>query len=415
MEQYSEHIKKLRSALEAKLQWGYVGDWHSSMFTELSKKIFDTCQVMLSTATLKRFFGIVNHEGNPSVSTLDTLSQFVGFENWRAFKLAQPESPKSNRFTFQRKSLYVTAGFFMAIMTVMLIAYTPQHDPNIIASISFSSRPVTNTYPNSVVFDFNLKGIQSDSIHIQQYWDPTKTINVRYDQTQATGIYYFPGYFRAKLLVDGNIVKEHDLFLRSNGWIGTIDYEPVPKYFEPLSNTESFLLFPDGIEKEIQLSDQPLVSTLHYIDDLGDISGDDFKLNARIQSTYHDKWAVCQTSWIYILGTKGAMIFPFTKIGCSSDISLMLNDVFLNGKESDLSVLGTDLSSAKDIQIQVRDKLVTISINRKVVLTSPYRETMGKLVGVRFKFLGIGNVKSFTLYDQHENEVGLDTNRYDIE
>ena len=402
----SKEIIRLRDQLEKKLEWGSASEWHSSMYSELSDKIFAKCQIMLSAATLKRFWGAVNHEGAPSISTLDTLSQFLEYENWREFKLAAGQK-RRKKFSanIPRKSLYVTAGFFIALIMILLVGNKRVDDPEVLAAIPFSSRPVTNSFPNSVVFDFDLKNVWSDSLAIQQYWDPTKTISIKRDQKQATGIYYFPGYFRAKLVVNGQPVKEHDLYLRSDGWIGTIDYQPVPKYFSPETANDDRLSCPERLISEVIDREDPITSTYHYVSDLGTISGDNFTLNSIIKIGWVEKWAVCQSAQIYILATDGAMIIPFSKIGCSSNNAVMLNDVYFSGKEHDLSALGTDLSEQTDLEIKVRNKKLYVSINSNLVYESEYFESMGRLVGLRYKFLGLGEVSSFSLKDWSGTDI----------
>ncbi|MEP5611609.1 MAG: hypothetical protein ABJP45_05135 [Cyclobacteriaceae bacterium] len=402
----NKEIARLRDHLEKHLEWGNASDWHSSMYTELSDKIFSKCQVMLSAATLKRFWGAVNHEGAPSISTLDTLSQFLDYENWREFKIASGKKRKrSFSANVPRKSLYVTVGFFIALFMILIVGNKRVDDPEVLAAIPFSSRPVTNTFPNSVVFDFDLEDVRSDSLLIQQYWDPNKTIKIQRDQKQATGIYYFPGYFRAKLVVDGQPVKEHDLYLKSDGWIGTIDYQPVPKYFSPEVPSQDRLICPEPLVAEIIKREKPITSTFHYVSDLGTISGDNFTLNSKLKINWSEKWAVCQLARIYILATDGAMIIPFSTIGCSSNNGLMLNDVFLSGKENDLSAFGTDLSKETDLEIKVRSKKIYVSINSNLVYEGEYFKSMGRLVGLRYKFLGVGEVASFSLKDWESTSI----------
>ena len=399
--------RRLQKELESKLGWGSARQWHSSMFAELSEKIFDETQVNISSATLKRFFGVVKHDGLPSTSTLDYLSQFLGYENWRAFKLSKRAGSKPITRTVSSKAIYISIGFVLALITIMVIANKSPEPVELPDDISFTSKPVTTTYPNSVVFDFDLKGIDADSIHIQQYWDPTKTITIKKDQTQATGIYYFPGYFRAKLLIDGQVVKEHDLFLKSNGWLGTIEYKPVPKYFEPVS-TEGFKISsPARLATEIALSEKPQVTGYHYINDLGVVSGDDFTLTTTLRNTYDDKWAVCQAIRIYDIGSDGAMIIPFSKPGCSSDNNLMLNDIYLDGKEHDLSAFSVELDDFIPIKVRNKGKKLTVQIKGKDVYSSSYNDTMGRLVGFRFKFLGQGEIRDLQLLDQNLNPVIL--------
>ncbi len=391
--------------IENQLEWGAASTWHNSMFAELSGLILNKCGVDLSTATLKRFFGTVKHDGTPSITTLDTLSQFAGYENWRSFKLTGRRKSWLEDLQLPNKGIYLTIGFIMAFIVIVVIGTRRPNSPEDFDMVSFSSRSVTNSYPNSVVFDFDLNGMESDDMYIQQFWDPTKTITLQPGQTQATGIYYYPGYFRARLFIDGDTVRQHELFLKSNGWLGTIDYEPVPKYFRPLQAQSIALSLSEKIAKEIEQSSGELTSTYSYINDLGNVDADNFKLETELKINYNDKWAVCQKAWIYIIGSKGAIFIPFSILGCSADNNMMLNENFIDGSQTDLSALSVDLSSLSTISIENNDKAVEIEINNQLVYTDTYKKPLGKVVGLRFEFVGHGEVKSFRLVDQKDNQV----------
>lgn len=54
-------------------------------FNQLRERIFLRLHQMLSATTLKRVWGYLDHEGEPSARTLDILAQFVGYENYQAF------------------------------------------------------------------------------------------------------------------------------------------------------------------------------------------------------------------------------------------------------------------------------------------------------------------------------------------
>ncbi len=402
----SKDIERLQREIEKQLNWGKATSWHSTMFSEFSLKIFEATKVRLSVATLKRFFGVVDHQGSPSTTTLDTLSQFVGLENWRAFRHAKPIQQKFT-FNINWKAIYLGIGFFTAILIISLLS---SKRPALVINKSefkFTSRVLSDQYPNSVVFDFDIPTeVNADNFHIQQYWDKTKTITLNKLQSQATGIYYFPGYFQAKLMVNDEVVSEHDLFLKSDGWLGTIEYDPVPKYFNPLLEGGG-ISFSDDIYSEVTNSVSPLISVYHYINDLGNVSADNFSFSATVQSKFGGRWAVCQSLRLYFIGTEGAMIIPFSKLGCSSDNNLMLNDIYLSGKENDLSALSANLSSPTTLNIQIKDQLASIMINGENVYELKYNKSMGNLVGLRFKFLGLGEVLSYEILDKNQSKVPL--------
>ncbi len=394
-------IRRCLALIEQKLDWGTSDTWHNDVFIELSEKIQTETNVLLSPTTLKRVWGKVNYKSAPSISTLNTLSQFAGYSNWRDFKTkAALKGPN----WFERK-IHPNLGIIIpaaAIMTLVFIsiysmtgnAVTKEYD---FSKVQFSSRPITTGLPNSVVFDIDLDNIDSDSIHIQQFWDPSKTVLLKPGQKQATGIYYYPGYFRSKLLVDGQIIREHDLFITSDGWAATVDYEPVPKYIEKSKFSNGQLSFSSDVLEEIKSLKEPLESSFHYVKDFKNVSGDNITIRSSIQSVLNEKWTVCQSVRIVILGTEGAIIIPLSQLGCVSDLGLLLNDVFLSGKEHDLSAFGVDLSTEKEIIIKNEDKRVTLFIDGKEVYSNSYTQSIGRFVGFRYRFKGAGVVKNIAI------------------
>jgi hypothetical protein len=402
--------------IERQLGWGPAEQWHNTAFNDLSEDIHQQVGILLSPTTLKRVWGRVRYQSQPSITTLNALAQFAGFENWRAFKNEYQVQQKRESIQPKRKSLssrgiVLTSAAFMTIVFIsiysMIGSEPATREPNDYSQAVFSSKPVTEGLPNSVIFDFDLTGITADSFSIQQYWDPTKTIKIKPGQQQATGLYYWPGYFRAKLRADGAIVKEHDLFIKSNGWIATLDYEPVPKYIEGVQASAPYLSLPESVLEEIQNRTEMLTSSYHFVDELGAISADGFSLETRIRNIYHDKWAVCQKTRIILLGTKGAMVIPFSIPGCVSDIGLMLNDIYLDGKQHDLSAFGIDLSEFRDIRIEVQDMQARISVDEQAVYEGSYHEQVGRLVGIRYRFLGAGEVAHLHIMDDKGKVISL--------
>jgi hypothetical protein len=397
-------VQKCLLQIEEKLGWGNSSQWHSDVFIELSETIQKHTNILLSPTTLKRIWGKVNYNSAPSISTLNTLSKFIDYQNWRDFKIdtqiKQPTWFEKN--VTPNLKIIIPSAAALALIFVSLFSMMGVNNAKIndVSKINFSCHPVTKNIPNSVVFDFDLNAIESDSIYIQQFWDETKTIKINANQKQATGIYYYPGYFRAKLVIDGAIVKENDLFIKSNGWLATLDYKPIPKYLKHLDS----LSLPLAFINEIKSSEKPLTSTFHYIDDFKDISGDNFRLNTIVKNVYNDKWAVCQNATVIIIGTKSAHLIPFAISGCSSSMGIMMSDVYLSGKEYDLSSLSVDLSKPTNLKIEVINKQVTVFADNKKLFSSVYNESIGRIVGIRYQFLGAGEVKQIALSNLSESE-----------
>jgi len=79
-------IEKTIKLYESNTGWGDSDEWSSQDFVILSEKIQERTGVALSHVTLKRVWGKVKYDSLPNTHTLDTLVQFLGYENWRDFK-----------------------------------------------------------------------------------------------------------------------------------------------------------------------------------------------------------------------------------------------------------------------------------------------------------------------------------------
>src|ERR1700729_3565748 len=79
-------IEKAIKLYESNTGWGDSDEWTNHDFVILSEKIRERTGVALSYVTLKRVWGKVKYDSLPNTHTLDTLVQFLGYENWRGFK-----------------------------------------------------------------------------------------------------------------------------------------------------------------------------------------------------------------------------------------------------------------------------------------------------------------------------------------
>lgn len=404
----TELLLRCRELIARKLSWPPADEWRNYEFDELSEKILEATGTGLSTTTLKRVFGKVQYNNLPSSFTLNTLAKYLGYESWMQFKAQHTPStdpvrtivhPRRAGKITSRSLLVATAVTGLLVICGFVFFQGSSKAAIDLSGIVFNSKPLAKGLPNSVVFKFDLKNVKSDSLLIQQYWDSTKIIRIKPGQTEATGIYYRPGYYRAKLLADGTVLKEHDLFITSEEWMVTIDQEPVPMYFDKdqLSLSDSLLSITPAVTDIISESTEPLTMTYHIVKPFG-LESDNFTLEASLRNTFGEGPAVCRTGKIFVLCTDGAFIIPFSIPGCVSDINLKLGNKYLEGKSHDLSAFGTDLREWTNVKMSVKDRKVEITANDKLIWKDAYSENAGKIVGLRFSFLGAGSVKGIRYY-----------------
>ncbi len=420
-----DSLRHCRRMVEQKLGWSSLDEWRNYEFTELSDKILEVTGVQLSTTTLKRVFGKLRYDNLPSSATLNALAKYLGFENWMQFKANHGSvqttpsvitSPVISPLKKQliRKVLLIGALFTLVLITAfgfIVFSENSTTGSRYTAGIVFSSRPLAEGLPNSVVFNIDLKDIKSKNVIIQQSWDSTKTVKLQTGQKEATAQYYIPGYFRAKLIVDGKILREHDLFIRSNEWMATIDHEPIPTYLkkEELILNNGMTVSP-GIINEIKGSTKPLTLTYHLVRPFDSLQSDNFTLETSYRNTWSEGPAVCKTSKLFILCTNGAFIIPFTIPGCASNINLKLGDKLWEGRSNDLSAFGRDPSQPLNLKLEVKNRKAKIFLDGKLIREEIYNNDAGAVVGLRYSFLGAGTVDHILL----QNEKGIPVYKEDF-
>lgn len=80
-------IRQVIKLYEEKTGWGDSTQWSNQDFLQLSELIREQTGVTVSHVTLKRIWGKVKYESLPNTHTLNTLVQFLGYENWRDFSV----------------------------------------------------------------------------------------------------------------------------------------------------------------------------------------------------------------------------------------------------------------------------------------------------------------------------------------
>ena len=412
MDKEKQHIDKCLQQIEEKIGWGPGAEWQNQDFEELSKRIFHETKVSLSVSTLKRLWGKIRYEGSPNLATLNTLAQFVGYENWRAFT-ANGFHPVSNstaaenstvlkqRVRFSQSRVFKGMLAIIALSVIAILFWRIQTRPKQLEydNVVFNSQPVANTVPNTVIFNYNAKDSNADSVFIQQSWDPMRRFRVEKNLTTYSSTYYLPGYYRAKLILDSTIVAEHDIFIESNGWLATIGRQPIPVY----ADQEKILH--DGIvnisddflaEQKIDLEKEKLWTSFFRVMKNEVVQDNAFQMDITLKNTFGVGPFVCQQTYIQLMGTMGAIVIPLSIKGCVGELSLQTDERF-DGKTNDLSAFGVDFSDWVNVKCLSKDKKISIWVNDVLAIEDDYQNRIGEIVGTQIHFMGKGEVKTFAL------------------
>lgn len=378
--------ESLKAKIEQKVNWGKADLWTKYDFERLSEMIFEQTRTRLSVSTLMRFFGKVNYNSVPSVTTLNVLSQFVGFDDWRSFP--------SSKFKLGKIKIPVLLGVVLGTLLVVLY-YVISFPKNSDFSF-FSKKVLTEGVPNTVVFEYEASRANGE-VFISQDWDTSRKIKVDKNDKYHSSIYYHPGYFNAKLLVNNKVVKEHGLLIKTQGWLGLLER---PFGVHPIYLRQSDYIKGDSLEitpKTIgDYSKSEWISIYNYAE-FTKVSTDNFSVEGFVKSTSDLTINPCNKVQIIVQSKDEVLIIPFVQKGCEGELEVYSYGTTLASKNNDLSGLGTDMKHWQKFTLRADKAYVRILLNDRIVLFVPNSTKPSDIVGVQVKSQGELHIKSWDL------------------
>lgn len=406
-------ISKLKTQLERQLQWGESTVWSNYDFEKLSAQIAEKTSVSLSVSTLKRIFGKVNYKSEPSLTTLNALSQFLNYDDWRDFLTKNPEktvapaptevtppapaavAPRRSR---QRLALAVLTLVSLGVFGFFFLSGKPQYNPD---DFQFSSKTMlTEGLPNSVVFDFDAtKANPRDSVFIAQSWDVRRKVAVHKNDKHHSSIYYYPGYFRAKLMIGKEIIKEHDIQIKTDGWLGLIeaDWGKEPLYFKPSEIVKSTTAEVNkALLDQYNIALHPTPPKIRFFNqkDIKGIMTDNFTFETELKSGDAGDPNSCQKVTVLLQSKNDILIVPIVGKGCIGDISLAAYGHYVESKKEDLSGFGCNPKEWTKLRIECRQGKMTFFVNNQQAYTAKIPNQATEIVGVQYRFNGTGAVRN---------------------
>lgn len=401
-------LDRCKRLIGASLGWGDPASWTNEDFDELSDRIFEKTAVRLSVSTLKRIWGKVKYEHTPTTATLNVLARYAGFENWREFQLQQsaaltqapavqtPPPTRGRRILTPLIVGTIAMAALLALLSARLI-----HAPVNPAALRFENRPTSDDLPNSVVFDYDATSLHPHEVIIQQSWDPQRRETVDPNGKQHTSIYYYPGYFYAKLIVDGVIRRESEVFIPSKGWKGIVEHKPYPIYLgadEIKSDSGGLVVSAPTLTSKTGSSVfSDTWVTFVDVRPFPGLNGDHFTLTAEVRNTSTVEQCLCRNVHILLLGTKSAVIIPLSDKGCIAGLRLFPGFRPVDGKDHDLSAFGCDFRNWQLLRCTEKDRVITITLNDKPVFSAAGAVSIGNIIGLRIEFEGTGMIRKAML------------------
>lgn len=404
MEDHKNYLAHCFDLIAQKLSWGPIATWGTRDFQILSESIHKATGTLLSVSTLKRLSGKVSYTSKPNPTTLDVLAAYLGYPDWRTFVSQEKPDPiqKKEKSTTPKSLQYAKPLLVLALImvTVLLMIYRKpvNYDAN---DFEFNAESVSTGIPNSVVFRYNAKAADKDAkVAIQQDWDEGKRVSVNREDSVSTSIYYWPGYFKSKLVVDDSIVKERQILIPTEDWLGTIETDSLPIYlnktayqYENRLSTSAETLRSHGVNPLAKHT----ITGFYLVRDFGSIYTDAFNLSLSLKNNLQSGASPCQAAQIQIMHEDGPISMVLSNKGCISNISLFAFDSIIDGKKNDLSGFGVDMSKGVKLDCVSKDRKMDIRINDTSVFTLNVPKSPKKILGLRILFEGTGTVNQLVL------------------
>ena len=414
-------LEQCKRLIETTLSWGEPASWSNEDFEDLSERIFQKTAVRLSVSTLKRIWGKVKYDHSPTTATLNALAGFAGFTGWRDFQQqhpgpASPDTSSSGRVAAPIGPVAPPAGpergtrGFLAPLIIGTIALAALlsllsarfiHSAGPTPAVRFESRSTSDDLPNSVVFDYDATPLHPKDVMIQQNWDIRRREKVNPNGDKHTSIYYYPGYFMAKLVVDGEIRKESEVYITTKGWKAIVGHTPLPVYLSPEEAKDDSGRLGIAARTLAAKTGTTVFSdtwtTFADVRPFPGLSGDHFSFRTTLRNTSTVEQCLCRNVRITILGKQSAIIIPLSDNGCIASLSVLTGFNAVSGKDHDLSAFGCDFNNWQQVICSEEDHLLTITVNGRRALTVPNALPIGDIVGVRIVFEGTGAIREAVL------------------
>lgn len=405
----TEVIRVCLQQIEDALAWGSSENWSNYDFEKLSEAIFEKTKVRLSTTTLKRVWGRIKYDHAPNTATLNTLARFAGYNDWRNFvqTCSKPESAESvspevqDTYHKPKRALHLTWAFALVLLLAIAGYFVFQKvlgsgrvDP---ARFSFKADKVyTEGVPNSVVFTYDASQAKTDSVYIVQTWDISRKTLVPKDQTKHSAIYYYPGYFNARLIVDGEVVKRHVVQITSNGWLGLVEMDDKPFYFTKKDITQpDRIAITEALLKANNFNLKPVAPKVRLFNqrDMGDLTNANFEFETTLRNPYHEGGNTCQPVEVLIQCKDDIIFLPLANPACIGEVKMFAAGKMFDSKFADLSGFGANLSEWTTLRVACKDKNMQIFVNNKKALEFTFPNAPTGIVGLQYRFNGVGEVK----------------------
>lgn len=403
-----------------------IADWKNSNYVKLSGLLRRETKVNLSENTLKRIFGKLKTSTRyyPQKATRDALAQFIGYRDWYEFELVHPvtlekpillpepiEMPIPETVKEEKKRNY--KPYLSITILFMLLAggyfYAQSLDDGLITNVKLLCMNPNGQSPHSAIFKLNSDAPLPDvpGSFIIDFADE-KPRKSRFSNGLINHYYESPGRYFPVLYHNKKPIDTTSVYLQSEGWsiIATMQLDTsrvYPILREEPGHVRSHYVSPMEVHNAGVDTNKTFFVSFANVRP-SNISADNFEFNANIKTSAIRPGVRCSQTNIVIYGENDRHDFGIIRSECAAWNYLKFSEVILDGEKTDLRALGHDLRNGGQLRLRIAEKNVHIYLDGREIFQTKYTKPIGKFMGIKIEFAGIGSFSDFKLQDLKTGE-----------
>jgi hypothetical protein len=395
--QQAKAIESLKSELEQRM--GLSGELSHSDFLLLAEFVFGQTGVRLSYNTLKRIWGKVKADSQPTVTTLDALARAIGHPSWHSYLLKNMGAEDMHtvevkkHFTNRQANIKVISAFlFVGLLVFLVYLLKPQLDFNP-EKVLFSIENQQGEYPFSALFNYDVSAFPGDSFFIAPEYQ-TK-IYLDHRQKNQSVIFLMPGYYRVAFMRNNDTLQTTEVTVTTPDWVGFYSGKsPQPVDFPFLEMPAGKLQISHSMLENRRLPAEETYWTQFFNIQNYDAETDDLQLSLVTRNNKQQGGLTCQIVQIGLWAENGFAECAFGQKGCSTWLRAQVSEKSWQGTIQDLSAFTLNMDEWQNIAYRLKDKRFTVSANGKTLFETTYKKPLGRFKGFRITCKGSGEIDS---------------------
>ncbi len=371
----------------------------------LADSIEEESGIKLSLSTLKRLWK-KDYDQTPHPATLQALVSVLGYKDWQEFKLQKALIPaaaftrkEKNDRHFKRWMIFaLVLAFAVLFLLIALRSGEPDKTKPVIKGpvIFTGNKTVAQGVPSTIIFNYDVSNVKADSFFFQQSWNNQEKVKIDPKGHYYSGIYYYPGFHKAKLIANDSIIKRFAVHITTDGWMPLVRHsflDNVPVYLKKVHNVTNGALHitrNDIVASQVNV-DKDFVLSYYNIREFENTYSDNFSLDTRFVCDSNNTVA-CPGFQLVIICEVNIFFVRMMGKGCETNTGIQIGEVFHDGVKNDLSAFGRDLHKWQHLQIQVVNKQAIIFLDEHPVYRIKFKNDFGKVVGLVYHFTGTGAI-----------------------